>query len=73
LASIRTNLCQTIGLKLGAHFELESGRHYQWNTRPIDKHSKKLIISNLEMLLNYCEHFYDRQFTTRKEGLEIRR
>lgn len=34
---------------------------------PIDKHSKKLVISNLEMLLNYCERFYDRQFTTRNE------
>ena len=34
---------------------------------PIDKHSKKLVISSLEMLLNYCERFYDRQFTTRQE------
>lgn len=31
----------------------------------IDKHSKKLICSNLELLLNYCVRFYDRQFTTR--------
>ena len=33
--------------------------------RAIDKHSKKLIVSNIEMLLNYCVRFYDRQFITR--------
>ncbi|HMS70306.1 MAG TPA: helix-turn-helix transcriptional regulator [Saprospiraceae bacterium] len=31
----------------------------------IDKHSKKLIASNIELLLNYCSRFYDRQFITR--------
>ncbi|MFI5133952.1 MAG: helix-turn-helix domain-containing protein [Chitinophagales bacterium] len=31
----------------------------------IDKHSKRLIVSNIEMLLNYCIRFYDRQFITR--------
>ncbi|MFT3681232.1 MAG: helix-turn-helix transcriptional regulator [Ferruginibacter sp.] len=31
----------------------------------IDKHSKKLIATNIELLLNYCERFYDRQFITR--------
>lgn len=31
----------------------------------IDKHSKTLIISNIEMFLNYCTRFYDRQFITR--------
>jgi AraC-like DNA-binding protein len=31
----------------------------------IDKHSKKLIISNIELFLNYCTRFYDRQFITR--------
>lgn len=31
----------------------------------IDKHSKKLIASTIELLLNYCERFYDRQFITR--------
>lgn len=34
--------------------------------RPIDKHSKRLISSNLELLLNYCDRFYDRQFITRE-------
>jgi AraC family transcriptional regulator, transcriptional activator of pobA len=32
----------------------------------IDKHSRKLIVSNLEALLNYCARFYDRQFLTRE-------
>ena len=31
----------------------------------IDKHSKGLIASNIELLLNYCIRFYDRQFITR--------
>ena len=31
----------------------------------IDKHSQTLIISNIELLLNYCKRFYDRQFYTR--------
>lgn len=33
----------------------------------IDKHTKDLIISNIELLLNYCLRFYDRQFITRSE------
>lgn len=37
-------------------FELESA---------VDKHSKKLIVSNIELFLNYCTRFYDRQFITR--------
>lgn len=32
----------------------------------LDKHSKQLLISNLELLLNYCLRFYDRQFITRE-------
>lgn len=31
----------------------------------IDKHSKQLIITNIELFLNYCMRFYDRQFITR--------
>jgi len=31
----------------------------------MDQHSQTLIISNLELLLNYCKRFYDRQFYTR--------
>ena len=34
--------------------------------RPIDKHSKKLITNTIELLLNYCQRFYDRQFITRE-------
>jgi AraC-like DNA-binding protein len=37
-------------------FELEHG---------VDKHSKKLIVTNIELFLNYCVRFYDRQFITR--------
>jgi AraC-type DNA-binding domain-containing proteins len=33
--------------------------------RAIDKHSKRLITNNIELLLNYCLRFYDRQFITR--------
>lgn len=32
----------------------------------IDKHSQTLIASNIELLLNYCTRYYDRQFITRK-------
>lgn len=32
----------------------------------IDKHSRTLITSNIELLLNYCKRFYDRQFITRE-------
>lgn len=31
----------------------------------IDKHSKKLIVANIELFLDYCMRFYDRQFITR--------
>lgn len=34
---------------------------------PIDRHSRELIVSNIELLLNYCLRFYDRQFITREE------
>jgi len=37
-------------------YELEHG---------VDKHSKTLIATNIELLLNYCVRFYDRQFITR--------
>lgn len=33
----------------------------------IDKHTAVLIRSNLELLLNYCARFYDRQFYTREK------
>jgi AraC-like DNA-binding protein len=40
-------------------YELEQGT---------DKHSKTLIASNIELFLNYCRRFYDRQFITRNEA-----
>lgn len=32
-----------------------------------DKHSKIVIASTIELFLNYCARFYDRQFITREE------
>lgn len=34
----------------------------------IDKHSKKLIVSNIQLFLDYCTRFYDRQFLTRENA-----
>lgn len=34
---------------------------------PIDKFSKSLIVSNIEVMLNYCMRFYERQFVTRED------
>lgn len=31
----------------------------------IDKHSKSLIVTNIELFLKYCSRYYDRQFITR--------
>lgn len=35
-------------------------------SQSIDKHSKNIIANNIELLLNYCVRFYDRQFITRE-------
>ncbi|MBT1704090.1 helix-turn-helix domain-containing protein [Chryseosolibacter indicus] len=40
-------------------------REYHSN---IDKFSHNIIISQIELLLNYCERFYQRQFITRKKS-----
>ena len=32
----------------------------------IDKHSKQIIAANIEVMLNHCVRFYDRQFVTRE-------
>lgn len=39
------------------HYELE---------HPIDRHTRTLIVSTIELFLNYCVRFYDRQFITRE-------
>jgi AraC family transcriptional activator of pobA len=46
---------------------LECFRKIEYELRhSIDKHSRKLIVSNIELFLNYCVRFYDRQFLTRE-------
>ena len=35
---------------------------------PIDKHSKRLISRNIELLLDYCLRFYERQFIMRSDA-----
>ena len=35
--------------------------------KPIDKYSKAILLSNLELLLTYADRFYGRQFITRNE------
>ncbi|WP_205513923.1 helix-turn-helix domain-containing protein [Longitalea arenae] len=40
-------------------------REYHSN---IDKFSQSIIIAQIELLLNYCERFYQRQFITRKKS-----
>ena len=32
---------------------------------PIDKHTQRVLVSTVELLLNYCSRYYDRQFYTR--------
>lgn len=34
--------------------------------RPIDKHSQGIIVSQIDVLLNYADRFYNRQFITRQ-------
>jgi AraC family transcriptional regulator, transcriptional activator of pobA len=46
---------------------LECFRKIQYElVHAIDKHSRTLIVSNIELFLNYCVRFYDRQFVTRE-------
>ncbi len=34
---------------------------------PIDKHTKNVLVSAIELLLNHCHRYYDRQFVTREK------
>ena len=33
---------------------------------PVDKHTKQIVASNIETMLNHCVRFYERQFVTRE-------
>jgi AraC family transcriptional activator of pobA len=35
-------------------------------TQSLDKHSRTIVVNNIELFLNYCSRFYDRQFVTRE-------
>ncbi|MGI9651484.1 helix-turn-helix domain-containing protein [Chryseobacterium sp. RLHN22] len=48
-----------IGLFKGIEKEYQSG---------IDQFTQSIIISQIEVILNYCERFYQRQFITRKKS-----
>ncbi|MEO0528363.1 MAG: AraC family transcriptional regulator, partial [Bacteroidota bacterium] len=41
---------------------------YMEYRRPIDKHSKQVMLSNLELLLTYAQRYYSRQFILRNES-----
>lgn len=55
------------------HIALDCIRNIEFElNRGIDNHSKTLIVSNIELFLNYCVRFYDRQFITRQnENIDI--
>jgi len=42
-----------------------TGKLQKEYSQNIDKHTQGLVVSNIELLLNYCNRFYDRQFYTR--------
>lgn len=44
---------------------LDCMRKIQQESRQDDHHSRDIILMNIELLLEYCLRFYDRQFTTR--------
>lgn len=46
-------------------FECFSKISYEIEQR-LDTHSRKLIVSNIQLFLDYCIRFYDRQFLTRE-------
>lgn len=35
---------------------------------PIDKHTRELLVNHIELLLNYCKRYYERQFHTRVQA-----
>lgn len=41
-------------------------RKIEQEGRHIDKHTQSVMLSQIDLLLNYCNRFYERQFITRK-------
>lgn len=47
---------------------LDCLKHIQSELKNVtDKHSRSLIVMNIELALNYCLRFYERQFVTRQQ------
>lgn len=53
---------QEVEIFKGVNAMIEQELHHA-----IDKHTRELVVSHIELLLNYCLRFYDRQFITREE------
>lgn len=78
---LRTNLERNIDLHTFFSYDLHEALHVSQRERRIvldcfdkikhelsqglDRHSKELIVSNIEIFLKYCMRFYERQFITR--------
>jgi AraC family transcriptional activator of pobA len=77
----RTELGKKIHQYSFFHYDANESLHLSWEEKKIlrncaeniqfeysqniDRHSQELIVNNIELLLNYCNRFYDRQFFTR--------
>lgn len=66
-------VCRTSPKEKEHHIVLDCFNKIQYEIeQSIDKQSKTLITSNIELFLNYCTRFYDRQFMSRdnwKKGI----
>lgn len=78
---LRTTLQRNMGMHTFFSYDLHEALHVSQRERQIvldcfdkikhelsqglDKHSKELIVSNIEIFLKYCTRFYERQFITR--------
>lgn len=79
-----TSLCRTINKYTYFSYDVNEALHLSEEEKEIiieclrimqmelrhgtDKYSKTLLVNHLELLLNYCMRFYERQFTTRMKA-----